>query len=339
MANPISDGKYSLAPVNTMLENETRKCDMKLKPGPASVVNTAMSGKGASIDRVIHVRAPGQATPWLVRATSSPVEIISFDVPRQLAGDWTVEITNLRPAAKARSKTALVEPSEIEVGVAFESGEPRELRFPIEIANRLARDVIAAFDPQLVLDTKRAHVAYTVDETRKEQKLATPEQLTFKKGPWKVELSDIRSIKVEASIEEANARYPGGYIRARITFEEEGTEVKISLAPDAEISGLVLTATVGLAVRDGHLTYEDADVTFPIKINFNFVPDVLVDALIGYSKRIRTMIEAKLLEYSETGRETVQKQIDKVVAKYLPDARVIGVTVTGGALVVTYTEG
>lgn len=328
-----------------------------LKAGPARLTSTMVLGRRASLDRVITVWAPNQKAPWLVRGTRAAAETVGFDVPSHLQGEWTVEVAGLvntvsspiavagRAVRKGATVVAAVpdvapatEEGSLETDLQVETGEIREVRLPLDVINRVLQGLLDKYQPSMVIDTRNCVVRYLDDGSVKEHKVAEPAQLTWKKGPFRAELSDIKTKSIAVSLQPANARYPHGFVKAVVAFEEDGTELVVSAFPDAEVRGLVLTVMLGLVVENDSVSYEDVEATIPIKLDFNVIPDWLLDGLVGYSSKVRKLIESKLVELSESVRPMVQKEIDAAVAKFIPSAAIKGVDVTSDALVVAYTE-
>jgi hypothetical protein len=345
--------------MSTIDPGKKQQRHVNLKAGPTKLTSTVALGRRAPLDRVITLWAPDQKAPWLVRGTRAAAETIAFDVPDHLKGEWTVEVAGLvstasRPlavGARAMRKGATVvaavpnvaplpatEVAPLEDDLHVETGEIREVRLPLDVINRVLQGLLDKYQPSMVIDTRNCVVRYLDDGSLKEHKVAEPSQLTWKKGPFRAELSDIKTKSAAVSLQASTARYPHGFVKAVVTFEEDGTELIVSAFPDAEIRGLVLTVSLGLVAENDSVSYEDVEATIPIKLEFNVVPDWLLDGLIGYSSKVRRLIESKLVDLSETVRPMVQKEIDAALAKFIPNAAVKGVNVTADTLVVAYTE-
>lgn len=279
-----------------------------LEPGPASLVSAAMTAGHSRVDRVISVFPPGADKPLLVEVTDRPVAEVRFTVPPGLGGAWRVHVKAL--SAGHVEKDAGPPPAM--TSVLSSTSAPREVRLPRDLVNRTLADVLNGLGPRVKIDTK-AGCSVTFDGPAAGE-FSLPDMKfsikPLKKWIWQLHLRDLnlkylekkngeKTLDATISVEPGNARYRNGYIRVVLAFEEDGRELEISWAPDADVSSLRATLMVGLGVDDGAPVPEDCDVHMPVKMDFNNVPDGLFDALLGYSKQVQRRLEAEALKYLE----------------------------------------
>ncbi len=214
-------------------------------------------------------------------------------------------------------------------GTIDRDAEAREVRIPLRLVNRSLRNALAGFGPRLKLDSKTGCAIRFVGPAAKDFGLK-PMEFTlapFKKWIWTAHLRDLNTkvgadgaLAATISIEPGNARYRNGFVQLVVALEEDGRELEISWAPEAELAGLRLTATIGLGVDDGVPVPEDVDVHLPVKLDLNNLPDGLLDGLVGYSGRLQRMIEGKCLEYAENPQvlQTIKRAIAPKLQTILP---------------------
>jgi hypothetical protein len=243
---------------------------------------------------------------------------------------WSVRVTNT-----AKSTVDLA------VGSATPAGGV-PVRVPTEVVNGLLAKARKRFNPMLHLDSAGCSLTVTkLDGQPFIKEFDLPEfKFSLLGVTVRPKLSDINSTDVEVAVAEATARYPHGAIMARLKFEEEGREVKLNWLPDADLQRLEVTATLGLTIQDGTLTYEDVTTSCPLVVDLNNVPDVIVDKLFGYTKKVRQTLETRLNEKLEEDdlRAMIGDWILAGIKKHYPSVKqVIGIDVSNGIVTLTVT--
>jgi hypothetical protein len=302
-------------------------------PGPVHVFGQPdMKSRGRAVKRRVVLLAPGSSRPVAQRtgAGDDGTTMLSHKLTRKDTGGtnvWQCQIKNLED-----------KPADLKLSVAYPGTIPIEsYRVPSAMIENLLASLLHDVELRLTRGREKSYlkmtggpsIRFTVPDFKKKVLLMTVEQYP----------NDIRSDNIEVKFVNATNEFPHGAVRLTTTFRSTGREILGTF--HAKLKDMQLVAEIGLAMDKGRISYDRTRIQLNFKLDIVGIPDWLLDPIIGYSDKIKTVVESEMqkrLHSPEIKRAFSDHLTDGVRRLLPPSGKLRSLRIANNNVVVKYYQ-
>ena len=302
-------------------------------PGPVHVFGQPdMKSRARTVKRRLTLVGPASSRPVAQRTGSGEdgTTMLNYKLTREDTGGtkvWRCQIKNLE------NKSA-----DLKLTVAYPGTIPIEsYRVPSAMIENLLASILKDVDLRLTRGREKSYLkmkggpslTFTVPDFKKKILMMTVEEYP----------DDIRSDRIEVTFLDATNESPHGAIRLTTTFKSSGREILGTF--HAKLKDMKLVAEIGLAMDKGRITYDRTHIQLGFKLDIIGIPDWLLDPIIGYSDKIKTVVESELQKrlHSADVKKGFSEHLTEGVRRLLPpEGKLRSLRIVNKSVVVKYYQ-